>query len=120
MAQTPHKPVRSARLTIFLTPEVLEWYEQFAQDYGFKSRAEVVTYLVERAFESGMGPAGFLKTGFSIQNHCKAYNPEQYRQWTFDWKGVVLPPPPIPTEFLTDSEAKLVAQVERKLKTQTV
>ena len=88
-------PTREKQVALFLTEADADWFRDFSTDFGFKSRAELLTAIAEGFRLCGGSPIGLARLGFQIGKRCKEVNPERYRQGGFDFASLTLRPLPV-------------------------
>ncbi len=92
-------PTRDKAVMFYLTPSDAEWFSEYADDFGFKSRSQLITAIMERLRLCGMSPAGCFRMGSNIQNLSIKRNPEKFQQSTLDFHTIKLRPfPAIPED----------------------
>jgi hypothetical protein len=111
----PRDITREQHVACFLTRADAEYLADFARTYGFKSRSELITYILERLIEGGFSGASGASLALSIQRHCQKENPEAWKQGGFDF-GSLRPPPAIPEEHLRKKDVPiLLSQIRSQL-----
>jgi hypothetical protein len=102
----PKGPIaREKQISFFVTEADGKYLQEFAELYGFKSRSEIITFVMERLISGGFSGLTGLKLCLTLQKHCQKTNPKEWVQGGLDF-GQLRPDPSIPEEFLTDRELK--------------
>ena len=111
------EPVRTAKTSCYLTPEDAEWFEEFSKEYGFKSRSELITSILERLRMCGFSGVGGLKMCLQMQGRCKKSNPTRYKQVGLDLDAL-RPFPPLPEAAPIEAEvlAETLAQITEEFR----
>lgn len=114
------RQTRDKNVSFFLTPDDAEWITQFAKDYGFKSRSELVTAIIERAIMCKFSPIGMFRIGGQLGSYCQSYNPERYGQAGLDFNSIKPRPYPslaedtgIPSRDLKNAITELQQELEQ-------
>lgn len=58
--------LRNVQVSVYLTEEDAEFFRDFAEEHGFKSRSEVFTAIAERLVIGGMSGLAFVKLGWQF------------------------------------------------------
>ena len=115
------EPVRSKKVSFSLTPDDAEWFEDFSKEYGFKSRSELFTCVMERLRICGFSGVGGLKLCLQMQGRCERSNPSRYKQTGLDLDALRPFPPlpeaaPIEAETLADTLAQITEEFRNERK----
>ena len=115
-------PTRDKQVALFLTPEDAEWFTEFASSYGFKSRGELLTAILERVRLCGMSPVGMLRIGTQMSKRCRDANPSHYNQAGLDFSSLTLRPlPALPdVDFNTSDIQEAIAELQHELEDKAI
>jgi hypothetical protein len=110
---------REKAVMFYLTPQDAEWFNEYAQDFGFNSRSQLITAIMERLRLCGMSPVGCFRMGTNLQALCEQRNPDKFRQASFDLHTLTMRPfPAIPDEDFNSPAVikKTIADLQQQIK----
>ena len=102
------KTKRDRQVSCYLTPDDSDWLNDFAEGYGFKSRSELITAVLERLILCGFSGVGSLRMALQMQDRCQAANPARYSQTGLDFASVSRPLPHLPDVAIEPEDAASV------------
>ena len=112
-------PTRDKAVMFYLTPEDASYFNEFANDYGFKSRSQLFTGIMESLRVCGFSPFGSMRMGVAIQKQCETHNKEASKQGGFDFHTLSLRPVcvlPEVEETTLESINRMISELKKQAK----